>query len=98
MILFNCCKGGVWNGLPWHTHSHAHSSAAKTSVDLLQLACRVSCSEQADRLASTADITSDLQLGRVEVLRGLRNFLNMDSPEHHSINFLKERRVEKGSS
>ena len=30
------------------------------------------------RLASTADITSGLQLGRVEVLRGLGNFLNMD--------------------
>ena len=24
-----------------------------------------------------------LQLGRAEVLRGLRNFLNMDGPEHH---------------
>ena len=28
-------KGGVWNGLPWLAHSHAVSSAAKTSVDLL---------------------------------------------------------------
>ena len=38
-----------------------------------------------------------LQLGRAEVLRGLRNFLNMDRPEHHSIDLLKERGVEKGS-
>ena len=53
--------------------------------------------ERADRLAITADITSDLQLGRAEVLRGLRNFLNMDRPEHHSIDHLKERGVEKGS-
>ena len=54
--------------------------------------------EQADRLASTADITSPgLQLGRAEVLRGLRNFLNMDRPEHHSIDRLKERGVGKGS-
>ena len=45
----------------------------------------VSGNERADRLASTADITSGLQLGRAEVLRGLRNFLNMDRPEHHSI-------------
>ena len=53
--------------------------------------------EQADRLASTADITSGLQLGRAEMLRGLRNFLNMDKPEHHIIAGLKERGVEKGS-
>ena len=57
----------------------------------------VSGNEQADRLASTADITSGLQLGRTEVLRGLRNFLNTDRPEHHSINRLKERRVERRS-
>ena len=42
-------------------------------------------------------ITSGLQLGRAEVLRGLRNFLNTDKPEHHSIDRLKERGVEKGS-
>ena len=53
--------------------------------------------EGADRLANTADITSGLQLGRAEVLRGLRNFLNMDRPEHHSTDRLKERGVEKGS-
>ena len=46
---------------------------------------------------SKGDITSGLQLGRAEVLRGLRNFLNMDRPEHHSIDRLKERGVEKGS-
>ena len=33
---------------------------------------------------------------RAEVLRGLRNFLNIDRPEHHSIDRLKERGVEKG--
>ena len=32
-----------------------------------------------------------------EVLRGLRNFLSMDSPEHHSTDRLKQRGVEKGS-
>ena len=35
----------------------------------------VSWNERADRLASTADITSGLQFGRTEVLRGLGNFL-----------------------
>ena len=58
----------------------------------------ISGNEHADRLASTADFTAGLQLGRVEVLRGLRNFLNLDRLEHHSIDCLKERGVEKGSS
>ena len=44
----------------------------------------VSGNERADRLASTVDITSGLQLG-------LRNFLNMDRPEDHSTDLLKER-------
>ena len=38
--------------------------------------------ERAERLASTAYITSGLHLGRAKVLRGLRNFLNMDKLEH----------------
>ena len=33
-------KGRVWNGLPRLAHSHAQSSAAKTSVDLLSWARR----------------------------------------------------------
>ena len=37
------------------------------------------------------------QIGSAEVLRGLRNFLNMDRPEHHSIDRPKERGVEEGS-
>ena len=48
-------------------------------------------------MASTAYITCGLQLGKAEVLRGLMKFLNMDRPEHHSIDRLKEREVEKGS-
>ena len=42
-------------------------------------------------------ITSGLQLGRAEALRDLRNFPNIDRPELHSIDHLKERGVEKGS-
>ena len=57
----------------------------------------VSGNERAGRLASTADITSGLQLGRAEVIRDLRNFLNTDRPMHHSTDRLKERGVEKGS-
>ena len=36
-------------------------------------------------------------LCRTEVLRGLRNFLNMDRSEHHSTDRLKKRGVQKGS-
>ena len=80
----------------WHTAMHSLRLQR-----LLWIYCPghagVSGNERADRLASTADITSGLQLGRAEVLRGLRNFLSTDKPEHHSTDHLKERGVEKGS-
>ena len=80
----------------WHTAMH--SLRLQT---LLWIYCPghagVSGNELTDRLASTSDITSGLQLGRAEVLRGLSNIVNMDRPEHHSIDRLKERGVEKGS-
>ena len=41
--------------------------------------------------------TPGLQLGRAEMLRGLRYFLNIYRPVHHSTDRLKERGVEKGS-
>ena len=79
----------------WHTAMHSLRLQR-----LLWIYCPghagVSGNERADRLASTADITSGLQLGRAEVLRGLRNFLTTDKPRH-SIDRLKERGVEKGS-
>ena len=59
----------------WHTAMHSLRLQR-----LLWIYCPgqagVSGNERADRLASTADITSGLQLGRAEVLRSLRNFLN----------------------
>ena len=39
----------------------------------------------------------DVQLSRAEVLRGLRNFRNMNRSKHHRIDRQKERGVEKGS-
>ena len=36
------------------------------------------------------------QLGKAKVLRGLRKFVNLDRPEHHCTDRLKERGVEKG--
>ena len=78
MDLLQKVESGM--GCPdWHTTMH--------SLRLQRLLwiyspghARVSGNERADRLASTADITSGLELGRAEVLRGLRNFLNMDRP------------------
>ena len=77
----------------WHTAMHGLSPQR-----LLWIYCPghtgASGNEWTDRLASTADITLNnfgLQLGRAEVLRGLRNFLNKDRPEKHSIDHLKEK-------
>ena len=95
MNLLQKVESGM--GCPdWHTAMHSLRLER-----LLWIYCPghpgVSGNERADRLASTADITSGLQLGRAEVLRGLRNFLSTDKPEHHSIDRLKERGVEKRS-
>ena len=95
MNLLQKVESGM--GCPdWHTAMHSLRLQR-----LLWIYCPghagVSGNERADRLASTADITSGLQLGRAEVLRGLSNFLSTDKPEHHSIDRLKERGVEKGS-
>ena len=80
----------------WHTAMHGLRLQR-----LLWIYCPghagVSGNERANKTASTADITSGLQLGKAEVLRDLRNFLNTNKPEHHSTDRLKERGVEKGS-
>ena len=47
--------------------------------------------------ASTADIITGLQLDKAEVLRGLREYLNIDGPEQYSADHLEERGVEKKS-
>ena len=70
-------------------------------ADRLASTADITCGLQlgrADRLASTADITCGLQLGRAEKLRSVRNVLNVDGPEHHSVDHMKKRGVEKGSS
>ena len=94
MNLLQKVESGM--GSDWHTAMHSLRLQR-----FLWIYCPghagVSGNERADRLASTADITSGLQLGRAEVLRGLRNFLSTDKLEHHSIDRLKERGVEKGS-
>ena len=88
MNLLQKVKSGM-GCLDWHTAIHSLRLQR-----LLWIYCPghtgVSGNERADRLASTADITSGLQLGRAEVIRGLTNFLNMDRPDNHSIDRLKE--------
>ena len=78
----------------WHTAMHSLWLSR-----LLWIYCSghavVRGNERADRLARTADITSGLQLSRAEVPRGSRSFLDMDRPEHLSINHLKERGEKK---
>ena len=68
----------------WHTAMHSLRLQR-----LLWIYCPghagVSGNERTDKLASTTDIASGLQLGRAEVLRTLRNFLDMDRPKLHSI-------------
>ena len=94
MNLLQRVESGM--GCPdWHTAMHSFRLQRR-----LWIYCPghagVSGNERAYRPASTADITSGLQFGKAEVLRGLRNFHKMDRPEHHSTDRLKERGVEKG--
>ena len=54
--------------------------------------------DRADRLADKATLVSGLLLGRSEVLRSLRHYLQAQSQGHHTIDRLKERGVERGSA
>ena len=84
-------KSGM--GCPdWHTAMHS-----LWLQRLLWIYCPGHARVSGNEWASTADITTVLQLGRAEVFGGLRVFLNMDRPEHHSIDCLMEREVAKGA-
>ena len=54
-------------------------------------------SDRANRLAGKTTLTSGLLLGKLEVL-SLRHYLRAQSQEHHTIDHLEERGVERGSS
>ena len=49
------------------------------------------------RLVGKATITNGLHLGRSEVLRSTRHYLQAQTQGHHTIDRLEERGVEKGS-
>ena len=55
-------------------------------------------SDQADRLAGQATLTSGLFLGRSEVLRSLRHYLQAQNQGHHTIDRLEERGRKIGSA
>ena len=54
--------------------------------------------DRADRLAGKATLTSGLLLGRSEVLRSLRHYLQAQSQGHHTTDRPEERCVERGSA
>ena len=69
---------------------------------LLRVYCpghvRVKGNDCADRLAGKTTITNGLHLSRSEVLRNLRHCLQTQGQEHHTINHLEERGLERGSA
>ena len=54
--------------------------------------------DRADRLAGKETLTSGLLLGRSEVLRSLRHYLQAQSQGHHTTDRPEERGVERGSA
>ena len=55
--------------------------------------------DRADRLVGKAStITNGLRLGRSEVLRSLKHYLQAKKQKHHTIDRLEERGVERGSA
>ena len=59
---------------------------------------RVKGNDRADTLVGKAIHTSDMLLGRSEVLRNLRHYLRAQSQGHHTMDRLEERGVERGSA
>ena len=54
--------------------------------------------DRADRLAGKATLTSGLLLGRSEVLRSLRRYLQAQNQGHHTIDRLEQTGVERRST
>ena len=83
MKLLHTVKSG--HGCPdWHVVMHS-----LLKQRLLWVYCPghagVGGSERADRLASTADMATGLQLGMIEVVRVLRTVLTMDRSVHNNL-------------
>ena len=54
--------------------------------------------DRADRLTGKATITNGLRLGRFELLRSSRHYLQAQSQGHLTIDHMEERGVERGSA
>ena len=78
------------------------SMVISTLPNLLWVYCPghagVKGNDRADRLAGKANLPSGFLLGRSEVLRSLRHYLRAQSQEHHTVDRLEERGVERGSA
>ena len=72
----------------WHT--------ARKSLRLQKYFCGSTARGMAESVGMNGQIDwqeHQISHGRAEVFRGLRNFLNMDRPEHHSTDRLKEKKI-----
>ena len=54
--------------------------------------------DRADRLAAKATLTSGLLIGKSELLRSLRHYLQAQTQGHHTIDRLEEIDVERESA
>ena len=59
---------------------------------------RVKKNDRADRLAAKATLTSGLLIGKSEVLRSLRHYLQAQTQGHHTIDRLEGIDVERESA
>ena len=88
----------TWKGKPRLECVDGRISTFETSWVYCPGHTGVDGNDRADRLAGKATITSGLRLGRSEVLRNLRHYLQAQSRGHHTIDHLEERGVERGSA
>ena len=90
----------------WSVEWEAKTEMCRWLTFTIENSCGMYCpghagvkgNDRADRLAGKATHTSGLLLGRSEVLRSLRHYLRAQNQEHHTIDRLEERGVERGSA
>ena len=85
--IYHTSDTPFWSRTLFFSSVHLPSRFPET---FLTLRVEVRGGEPASRLASMAGFTTGLQLGKAEVLRGLRNFLSTDRPGSHNTGCLKE--------
>ena len=84
----NLLEKGVWDGQPRLAHNIAQLQVEKATGIYYLNHARVGVNDRTDRRTSVVEITMYQQLCRTEVLRGLRNFLSRDKPQHQLVGWL----------